>query len=153
MTPSRTQHVIPATIVLAVATIVAWLSFTQEPAEAFLFPRIISVAFLGLAIWNMARAALGLARVGGGIDRTTALNVLPGLAIALAFVFWGATALGFYVAGTITFLAVYTIYDPSPLTSASAWLRRIVVTAVFMAVIYGLFALLLRVQTPRGMFF
>ncbi len=153
MTGARTQHIVPAGIVLAVAIIVAWLSFTEEPTEAFLFPRIISVAFVGLAVWNMYRAAAGLARVGGGIDGRTALNVLPGLIVALAFVFFAATALGFYVAGTLTFLAIYTIYDPTPLSSLNGWVRRIIVTAVFMAVMYGLFALLLKVQTPRGMFF
>jgi hypothetical protein len=153
MNATRTQHVIPAGIVLAVALVVAWLSFTEEPAEAFLFPRIISVAFVGLAAWNMYRAAAGLARVGGGIDGRTAMNVLPGLVVALAFVFVAATWLGFYVAGTLTFLTIYTIYDPAPLSSLNGWVRRIIVTALFMAVMYGLFALLLQVQTPRGMFF
>ena len=150
---TRTQHIVPSLLVLAVAAWVAWLSFTQEPADAFLFPRVVSVAFLGLAIWNAARALLGLARVGQGIDGRTAMAILPGLLVALAFVFWGSKALGFYTGGTLSFLAIYTLYDPAPLTSGAAWIKRVVVTLLFMAVIYGLFAMLLQVQTPRGILF
>ncbi len=152
-TASRYQHLIPAIIVLGLAGIVAWFSFTEEPAEAFLFPRIISVFFLGLALWNFARAALGLARVGEGVSRETAMNIVPGLIIALAFVFIAAESLGFYVSATIAFFLIYTIYDPSRLADGRAWIRRIVTTLLFMAVMYGLFSMLLQVQTPRGMFF
>jgi len=153
MTGNRTQHTIPALIVLAIAAVVAWLSFTEEPSDAFLFPRVISVFFVGLALWNAYRAVSGLARVGGGIDGGTAINVLPGLLVALVFVFLAATSLGFYAAGALAFVAIYTIYDPVLLSSLNGWIRRIAVTLVFMGVIYGLFALLLQVQTPRGLFF
>lgn len=135
MTASRTQHTISATLVLAVAAVVTWTSFTQEPADAFLFPRLISIFFIVLAAWNFARASLGLACVGEGVPMKTVLNFLPGLIIALAF------------------FAIYTIYDPAPLSSAAGWGKRIVTTALFMAVIYGLFALLLKVQAPRGLYF
>jgi len=152
MTSTRLQHGVPALVILFIAALVAWLSFTEEPTEAFLFPRVISVFFLGLALWNAYRALSGLARVGGGISAGTAINVLPGLAVALAFVFFGATYLGFYASGALAFLLIYTIYDPVPLYSLNGWVRRIIVTLVFMGVIYALFALLLQVQTPRGMF-
>ena len=149
---SRLQHVLPGAAVLGVALIVAWLSFTQEPADAFLFPRVVAVVFVILAVWNFARAALGLARVGGGVDRRTALTVLPGLAVMAVFVFWAAKALGFYVASTLTFFTLYALYDPAPLASVRDWGKRALVTAAFMAVIYALFAVLLQVQTPRGAF-
>ena len=153
MTTTRLQHTVPALLVLALAAIVAWLSFTEEPSDAFLFPRIISIFFVGLAAWNAWRAMAGLTRVGTGIGAGTALNVLPGLIVALGFVFLAATSLGFYAAGTLAFLLIYTLYDPVPLYSLTGWIRRIAVTLVFMGVIYALFALLLQVQTPRGMFF
>jgi Tripartite tricarboxylate transporter TctB family len=153
MTASRLQHIIPASIVLLLAAVVAWLSFTQEPAGAFLFPRLISVAFLGLALWNFVRAAMGLARVGGGLSARSLGNIVPGLAVMVLLVALGARGLGFYAGSTLAFLAVYTIYDPAPVTSARDWLKRIAVTLGFMAVIYVLFALVLQVQTPRGLFF
>ncbi|MEM6496846.1 MAG: tripartite tricarboxylate transporter TctB family protein [Pseudomonadota bacterium] len=153
MTASRLQHVLSSSVILLVAAAVTTISFTQEPAAAFLFPRLISVVFIALAIWNFARATLGLAKVGEGLSWKDSLNLLPGLIIALAFVFFAAKQLGFYTASTIAFFAVYTIYDPAPLSSAIAWAKRITTTALFMAVMYGLFALLLKVQTPRGMYF
>ena len=146
------QHVFPSLGVLMIALTVGWLSFTREPAAAFLFPRIISVVFIVLAVWNFARAALGLARVGTGIDLATFLNLLPGVVVIGLYVMLGAKNLGFYTAGTLTFFVLYTIYDPAPLGSVRDWGKRILVTAIFMLVIYGLFALVLQVQTPRGSF-
>lgn len=152
MTASRTQHIVMAAAVLAIASIVTWLSFTGEPAGAFLFPKMISVFFFGLALWNFARAASGLAKVGNGISPELMKNILPGLVVAAVFIFFAAKALGFYVSSTVAFLLIYTLYDPTPLVNVQGWLRRIVTTLIFMAVMYGLFALLLKVQTPRGMF-
>jgi hypothetical protein len=153
MTSSRLQHTIPGGAILLLAIVVAWLSFTQQPAESFLFPRIISIAFVFLAVWNFARAILGLAKVGGGIAPSVAMNVLPGLIVMLIYVFWAAKALGFYTASVIAFFAVYSLYDPVPISSGKDWVKRAGATAAFMAVIYTLFYLVLQVQTPRGMFF
>ncbi len=80
-------------------------------------------------------------------------NILPGLVVMVILVFIAAPGLGFYTGATLAFLAVYTIYDPVPLTSGKGWLRRVAVTLGFMAVIYALFSVLLRVQTLRGLFF
>ena len=90
MTASRLQHVVSSSAVLVVALIVAWLSFTQEPSEAFLFPRLMSIFFAGLAVWNFIRAASGLAAVGAGLSWPTFMNILPGLAIMLVYVFFAA---------------------------------------------------------------
>ena len=151
MTASRAQHVVSAAIVLAIAGAVTWVSFTQEPAAAFLFPQLISVFFIALALWNFTRAVLGMARVGEGVTWSAAMNFLPGLVVAIIFVFFAAKQFGFYVTSTVTFLVIYTLYDPAPLTSAASWGKRTITTALFMAVIYGLFTLLLKVQTPRGL--
>ena len=152
MTASRYQHLAPAAVVLGLALLVAWLSFTQEPAGSFLFPRVVSVFFVALAVWNFARAALGLAKVGGGIDPGTASRILPGLIVMSVTVFWAAKAIGFYVASMLAFFAILSLYDPAPHARAGTWTKRVVVTAAFMAVIYMLFAMLLQVQTPRGLF-
>lgn len=153
MTATRTQHLIPASCVLALAALVTWLSYTQEPADAFLFPRLISIFFLGLAAWNFVRAALGMARVGAGLSMAALRNILPGLAVMVIYIFFAARGLGFYVASTLAFYVLYSIYDPAPLADPRAWLKRGLVTLGFMVVIYGLFVMLLKVQTPRGLFF
>lgn len=152
MTMSRLQHIIPAGLVFLLAAVVTWLSFTQQPVESFLFPRVISIAFIVLALWNLIRAGAGMSRVGGGLSFDTILKIAPGLIIVLVYVFFAAKELGFYVSSTLVFFAVYSFYDPVPISSIKDWFKRIIITAAFMAVIYGLFALILQVQTPRGLF-
>lgn len=150
---SRLQHLVPATAVLVLAITVAWLSFTREPAAAFLFPRIIGSIMLLLAAWNFTRALLGMARVGDGLTLPVALNIAPGLLVMLVLVYFAAKFLGFYSAAWLAFLGVYSLYDPASHASASVWLRRLLITTAFMMVIYALFTLLLKVQTPRGLWF
>ena len=80
-------------------------------------------------------------------------RILPGLVVALVYIFWAAKALGFYTASTIAFFLLLTIYDPAPHDEAKTWIKRIIITAGFLAVMYGLFAMLLNVFTPREIFF
>lgn len=150
---SRTQHLIPATIILALAATVAYLSFIREPADAFLFPRMISSVMLLLSLWNFLRALLGMARVGDGLTLKTVVNITPGIVVMSVFVFFAAKFLGFYAASCAAFFCLYSLYDPASHLQASSWLKRLLITVAFMAVIYALFSLLLKVQTPRGLFF
>jgi hypothetical protein len=149
----RLQHLVPATLIFALAATVTWLSFTREPADAFLFPRIISVVMIGLAVWNFARAALGLARVGTGLSTGLLIRTAPGVAVTLVYVFFVAKWLGFYPASWLACVMIYALYDPAPHSSAAAWAKRILVPAGFTVIIYLLFNTLLKVQTPRGIFF
>ena len=91
----RTQHLVPAVAIFALAGVVAWLSFTREPAGAFLFPRLIASVMLILAIWNFLRAVLGLSRVGDGFDVREVIAILPGIVVMLFYVLFAAKWLGF----------------------------------------------------------
>ncbi len=153
MTASRLQHTISSGVVLLVAAIVTYISFTQEPADAFLFPRLIAIFFVSLAAWNFVRAVTGIAKVGVGLDMTEFKNIVPGLLTMVIFVFFAAKMLGFYLASTIAFMIIFTLYDPAPINDGKAWVKRLIVTVCFMAVMYCLFALLLKVQTPSGILF
>ncbi len=148
----RVQHLAPNLLIAGVSIFVTWLSFTQEPAQAYLFPRLVSSLMTALALWSLARAALGVSKVGDGIALQTALNIAPGLILIFVYVFWAAKTLGFYTASALAFLLLFTIYDPTPVTNIRGWALRIVITAAFMAVIYALFTLLLKVQVPRGLY-
>ncbi|MFK7750998.1 MAG: tripartite tricarboxylate transporter TctB family protein [Sedimentitalea sp.] len=149
----RLQHIIASGIVAAVGAWVCVISYTQQPAEAFLFPRLIATVFVVLALWTFAKACLGWTKVGTGLSVTQFWRLLPGLVIALIYVFWAAKGLGFYTATTVTFFILISLYDPSPHSAIRSWLIRIAVTAGFMAVMYGLFAKLLTVYTPREILF
>jgi len=149
----RLQHIIASGIVAAVGGYVTYISYTQQPSEAFLFPRLIATVFVVLAVWTFVKACLGWTKVGAGITAQQFKNLLPGLVIALIYIFWAAKALGFYTAGAAAFFILLTLYDPASHRAVTSWVKRVIITACFTAVMYGLFALLLKVYTPREIFF
>ena len=149
----RNQHVIASGLVATVGVWVAYVSYTAEPAAAFRFPRIISAVFLVLALWTFGKALLGRTKVGNGLSAEAIRNILPGLVIALVFVFWAAQTLGFYTASTLTFFILLSLYDPASHGELKSWVKRVIITAGFFVVMYGLFAMLLNVFTPREIFF
>ncbi|KIC42127.1 hypothetical protein RA27_01610 [Ruegeria sp. ANG-R] len=150
---NRSQHVFGSGLVFAVGLWVTWVSYTQQPAEAFLFPRLIASVFVVLAGWTFGKAVMGLSKVGNGVTRTMFLNMLPGLVITLIYVFWAAKSLGFYTATAIAFFILLSIYDPAPHDEAKSWMKRCIITGVFVTVMYGLFAMLLNVYTPKEILF
>ncbi|MCP5368643.1 MAG: tripartite tricarboxylate transporter TctB family protein [Hyphomicrobiales bacterium] len=147
----RAQQVFPAVLVLALALWITWVSFDVDDPVPYLFPRLVAVIMLALAAVAFVRAVTGGNQTGGGIDLRTLLNVLPGIGLMFLLVFVLADWLGFYTASTAVFLALYAFYDPAPHGAIGTWARRVAVTLGFMAVMYGLFALVLQVQTPRGL--
>lgn len=147
------QHVIPSGAIATLGIWICYVSYTQQPAQAFLFPRLISSVFVVLALWTFGRAVLGLSRAGNGIGRSMFLNILPGLIVAALYIFWAAEALGFYTGSAAAFFALLSLYDPAPHGEIRSWVRRMAITAGFILVMYLLFAKLLSVFTPRGLFF
>jgi hypothetical protein len=71
----------------------------------------------------------------------------------LVFVYVAAKGLGFYTASTITFFILLSYYDPAPHNEVKTWIKRAAITAGYLAVMYGLFAMLLSVFTPREILF
>ena len=149
----RNQHIIASGIVASVGIWVTYISYTQEPAAAFLFPRMISTVFAVLALWTFGKALMGRSKVGAGLSIAAIKNITPGLFITLIYVFWAAKALGFYTASTLTFFILLSIHDPNSHFKTRSWIKRIIITGGFLAVMYGLFAVLLKVYTPREIFF
>lgn len=60
---NRTQHIISSGLVAFVGLWVCGISYTQQPAEAFLFPRLISSVFVALALWTFGKAIMGWSKV------------------------------------------------------------------------------------------
>jgi len=149
----RTQHIMASGVVAAIGVWVAYISYTQQPEGAFLFPRIISTVFACLAIWTFGKAILGKTKVGNGLSIEAARNILPGLLVAFVFVFWAAKSLGFYTASTIVFFILLSLYDPAPQNQPKTWIKRGIISIGFLAVMYSLFALLLNVFTPKEILF
>ena len=160
MTPSsagghRLQQTLPAALILGLAGWVAYVSFNVDDPEPYLFPRLVSMGLVLLALVALAQAAnarvvSASAATGRGLTLGIVKAIVPALVVMGGFVFWAVEALGMYAASTAAFLLIVVLYDPSPHAEIRSWLKRFAVTAGFMAVMYGLFAMLLKVQTPRG---
>ena len=146
----RLQQTVPTGLVLLLAIWITFVSFDVDDPGPFLFPRLIALAMLALAALSFQRALRGKSRTGTGLDRDLLRNVAPGVGLMLVYVFFVAEALGFYAASFVAFLLLYTLYDPQGHGDLKTWVRRLSVSAGFIAVMYGLFALVLRVQTPKG---
>lgn len=153
MKASIAEHRIASGGILIIAAVVAYISFTGEPAGAFLFPRIIATVMLALAVWNFIRAVTGISKVGDGVSLDLAKTIAPGILIILVYIFFLAKFLGFYVSSFATFVAIFAVYDPASHTDVKSWVKRALIALIFMGIIYVLFNILLKVQTPRGMFF
>ena len=149
----RIQHIAASGVVAAVGTWVTYISYTQQPSAAFLFPRLIATIFLVLAVWTFVKACLGWTKVGTGITAGQFSNLLPGLIVALIYIFWAAKGLGFYTATAIAFFILLSFYDPNSHSEMKSWAKRIIITASFTIIMYLLFATLLKVYTPREIFF
>lgn len=149
----RLEQAIPAGIILAVGVWVAVVSYTQTPAEAFAFPRLVATVFVALAALVFARALLVGGEPGDRIPAATWFAILPGLIVATVYVFWLAKALGFYTATTLAVFALVSLYDPAPHGAVRSWVKRVLITAGFIVVMYVLFATTLGVFTPREVLF
>lgn len=150
---NRFEQIIPTGIILAVGLWIALISFTQQPSEAFLFPRIFSSVFVVLSIWTFIEALLGRGTKGEGLNLALVRNFAPGLIITVIYLFWAAKFFGFYTATAVTFFILLSIYDPNSHKELKSWGKRALITAVFIAVMYGLFAKILKVYTPREILF
>ena len=150
---SRLEQIIPTGIIAAVGIWVAWVSYTQQPSEAFLFPRIFSGVFVALSLWTLIEAILGKGAKGSGLSVSMVKKSAPGVIIMMIYLFWAAKFFGFYTATTVTFFILLSLYDPASHSELKSWGKRALITVCFMAVMYGLFAKLLRVYTPREIFF
>ena len=148
----RLQQIIPPGIVVAFSLWIAFVSFNVDDPQPYLFPRLISIALVGLSVLALIRAFLGKDNVGEGFTGTKLKNVAAGVAVMVLFVFFLAEFLGFYTASALTFLVIVSLYDPASHFEIRTWLKRFGVMIGFTAVMYGLFTLLLKVQIPKGLF-
>lgn len=152
-TGSKLQQSVPAAIIVGLAIWVAYVSFNVEDPEPYLFPRLVSIGLVILASLALIQAITGKGQQTAGLNFEIVKNIAPALAVMALFVFYAVELLGMYAASTVAFLLILILYDPAPHGEAKSWVKRLIVTVGFMAVMYGLFALLLKVQTPRGLFF
>jgi len=122
-----------------------------EDERAAIFPRVLIVAMAVLSALLLVQGLL-LKRKAAAPGRAYPWGrffFLFGLIVAY---FALMESLGFYVSAFLFFLAVAFILCRAELTGRKAGFR-VLGSAIFVAVLYVLFNLILVVQTPRGLLF
>ena len=132
-------------LALAFAVLAVAASFRGAPAEAYAFPRLLSILLLIFC----AAAALSRAEAASApLDAATIKKIAPGILIVVVYIA-AAETVGFYASAGAAFFALAFLYGRKP---RRVWVVFAVSCAI-MAALFGLFGLLLRAQTPRGFFF
>lgn len=139
----------------ALAVAAAAASFAGTDDAAYLFPRLIGAAWLGLCVLYFALRLADAAKKAGGERRTGAdfaamRRAAPGVGVIVIYVAL-AEAAGFYLSAFFAFLALSTIYDRRG--GRRRMIARIVVACVIILALRAVFSELLRVQTPSGVLF
>jgi len=119
-------------------------------SEAYLFPRIIAltIGLLGLAMTGTTIVAARATAVDSAAPTHGWGKVLPAIAILLGYR-WALELVGFYTAAFAAFMVIIWLYAPERASMRGA-AKRIAISAAFVGVLFAIFAVLLRVQTPRG---
>ena len=148
---SNSLSLLVSSCIFILSLCVGYISFTSEPSNVFVFPRVISVIFIILSVINLSHNFwFGSDSDDLGIDRVSLRAMSFGLIVSFIYIFFLTSILGFYTSSFLTFLVLYSFYDSFPTFMFSRFPKRLLITTIFMIVIYALFALVLRVQTPMG---
>lgn len=129
----------------AFALLLLYASFSAEPADAYLFPRLSSVL---LAVFCLANAVLHFTTdKSSPVSLALCRRLAPGAAIIVLYVSLAETA-GFYPASVVACFSLCFCYSQSEgrrrlWTSAAA-------TVLVMGLVYFLFGILLQVHTPEA---
>ena len=117
------------------------------------FPRVVAIAMLALSV-IIALQAWRRAADGPSQDELEAIplgKLWPSLSVFIGYLLL-AEHLGFFVTSFLAFLIIAVLYTPGRL-SVVTLLRTTLIGIGFIAVLYLVFVMLLRVQFPHGMFF
>ena len=135
---------------LLTAIVLLLAGFLADNSEAFLFPNVVAAAMLILAV-------LTLVNINKASDKEKTAKTIPWLSILPALVIFilylaALEIIGFYLASFIAFTVIALGYHPDGISLKNTS-KIMLIGFIFMAALYCLFTLLLRVQLPRGIFF
>ena len=125
----------------------------KDAADAYVFPNICGMVMGGLGVIMVLTAGTPETTEGGSgvISSVPWSKLWPAFVILVAYLYL-AEIIGFFTSSFLTFVALGITYSAQtqylPVTG-----RCIPIAFGFLAVLYALFVLLLKVQLPAGMFF
>ena len=118
-------------------------------AYGYSFPRVVSLIVLTLAVVLLAVEILAPGQAEEGAISIPWGSIIPALAIFFLLLL-ALRILGFYVTTLLGFVVISSVYMPG-LSSSRKILLNIVIGTGFLAVLFGVFTALLKVQFPKGL--
>ena len=127
-----------------------FLSFYDTDAETYLFPRIIALVLvlLALVLFIVNMSSKGDNRK----DSSYFSAIWPGLLIGVIYLLV-MEALGFYLSSAIAFLSITLLYGKRNIWDKKALLTKLSISLAFLLILYLLFWKGLHVMTPTGLVF
>ena len=132
--------------ILIISISLGYVSFTggvETTKEAYLFPKLITTVMIILSTFSLIIYFLNKTKSFSEINIQKLSVYLISL---ILFIFLGET-IGFYFLAILIFLINSYYYSESK--NLKRFIQNIVVTILFMAFIYFLFSVMLKVQVPR----
>lgn len=135
---------------LFVAGIFTLASFYNTDPEVYLFPRIIAMALVLLALIQCFLAY----RRFSSTDESRQVSIawkglMPGMLVTITYVLVLET-FGFYISAFLAFLLIVSVYGKRAAVDKKAFILKFGIGVVLVCVLYFLFWSLLNVRTPTG---
>ncbi len=139
-------------IALGAAVLFCVASFWNTDAEVYLFPRIIAILLLVLAIMQSITTFRNSSKTAEIKQAYIAWRgLIPGLIVSIAYVI-SIEFIGFYVGALLAFIILVSLYGKRSAMDAKAMALKLAIGLLLVCVLYGLFWHLLNVRTPTGWF-
>ena len=151
MTWLRSKESIAAIVSAVVALIALVTSFYNTDPEVYLFPRIAAVIIAILAAALVIKVIKSNSALKVESERLFKWKTLfPGLAVGLIYLLLMET-IGFYVTSFFAYFSICVLYGKCDMTDRKRGIFKLVVSTIFMIVLFLLFWNLLHVRTPTGL--
>ena len=146
----KSKEHIAAIVTVGIAVIALATSFYKTDAEVYLFPRIAAIIITILAAVLVFKVIKNSTNIGSYFPKLIKWKtLLPGLAVGVVYLFL-LEIVGFYVTSFFAYFSICVIYGRCDMTNRKRGIFKLVVSTIFMIVLFLLFWNLLHVRTPTG---
>ncbi len=146
----KSKEHIAAIVTVGIAVIALVTSFYKTDAEVYLFPRIAAIIITILAAVLIFKVIKNSTDIGSNFPKLIKWKtLLPGLAVGVVYLFL-LEIVGFYVTSFFAYFSICVIYGRCDMTNRKRGIFKLVVSTIFMIVLFLLFWNLLHVRTPTG---
>jgi len=146
----KSKEHIAAIVTVGIALIAIVTSFYKTDAEVYLFPRIAAIIISILAAVLIVKVIKNTTNIGSNFPKLIKWKtLLPGLAVGVVYLFL-LEIVGFYVTSFLAYFSICVIYGRCDMTNRKRGIFKLVVSTIFMIVLFLLFWNLLHVRTPTG---